>query len=214
MDHMIDPAIERYADEHTTPSDGHLAHVAAVTRERTSSPQMRSGLVEARLLEALVVAAGATRVLEIGTFTGYGALSVAARLPAGGTVITIEFDEEHAKLARAHIEASPDAARGDLRVGDAREIVPALEGPFDLVFIDAWKPDYPHYLEAVLPKLSDRGLIVCDNVLWGGDVLDADAESEDTRALRAFNDQVQADPRLANALLTVGDGLLVIWRAR
>jgi caffeoyl-CoA O-methyltransferase len=211
---MVDPAIERYAAEHTTPPPPALAAVGARTRERTRSPQMRSGLVEARLLEALVVAAGATRVLEIGTFTGYGALAIAARLPAGGRVTTIENDEQHAALAREHFEASPHADRIELRVGDAREIVRALDGPFDLVFIDAWKPDYPHYFEAVLGKLSDRGLMVCDNVLWSGEVLDAEAEDDDTRALRAFNDQVQADDRVHNALLTVGDGLLVIWRAR
>jgi caffeoyl-CoA O-methyltransferase len=211
---IIDPAIERYAAEHTTPPPPHLADVAAVTRERTQAPQMRSGLVEARLLEALVVAAGATRVLEIGTFTGYGALAIAARLPAGGSVITIESAEEYAALARDHIAASPDAAKIDLRVADARELVPALDGPLDLVFVDAWKPDYAHYYEAVLPKLADRGLIVCDNVLWSGAVLDEDDDSENTRALRAFNDQVQADARVSNALLTVGDGLLVIWHAR
>jgi caffeoyl-CoA O-methyltransferase len=211
---MIDPAIERYAAEHTTPPPPHLAGVAAVTRERTQTPQMRSGLVEARLLEGLVVATGATRVLEIGTFTGYGALAIAARLPADGRVITIESDEEYAALARDHIAASPDAAKVDLRVGDARELVPALDGPLDLVFVDAWKPDYAHYYEAVLPKLADRGLIVCDNVLWSGAVLDEDDDSENTRALRAFNDQVQADARVSNALLTVGDGLLLIWHAR
>jgi caffeoyl-CoA O-methyltransferase len=211
---MIDPAIERYAAEHTTPPPPHLAGVAEATRERTASPKMRSGLVEARLLEALVVAAGATNVLEVGTFTGYGALAIAARLPAGGRVTTIEHDEEYAALAREHVAASPPADRVDLRVGDAREIVPALDGPFDLVFIDAWKPDYAHYYEAVLPKLADRGLIVCDNVLWSGAVLDEDDDSENTRALRAFNDHVQADVGVHNALLTVGDGLMVIWRAR
>jgi len=111
------------------------------------------------------------------------------------------------------IAASPDAGKVDLRIGDAREIVPALEGPFDLVFIDAWKGDYPHYYEAVLPKLADHGLIVCDNVLWGGDVVDPSPDDENGRALAAFNDLVQRDDRVENALLTVGDGLMVIWRA-
>src|SRR4051812_45213186 len=110
---MIDPAIERYAAEHTTPPPPHLADGATVTRERTQAPQMISGLVEARLLEALVVAAGATRVLEIGTFTGNGALALAARLPSGGRVTTVEFDPDSAALARAHIEASADAAKID-----------------------------------------------------------------------------------------------------
>jgi predicted O-methyltransferase YrrM len=209
---MIDPAVERYAAAHTTAPPPHLAQVAATTQAEADTPQMMSGLVLARLLEAFVVASGATRVLEIGTFTGYGALSIAARLPEGGKVTTIEFDEARAAMARRHIESSPEAARIEMITGDAREIVPRLDGPFDLVFIDAWKADYPHYYEAVLPKLAERGLIVCDNVLWGGGVADPDNADENTRAMRAFNDHVQEDPRVTNALLTVGDGLMLIWR--
>ena len=154
---------------------------------------MMSGVVVARLLEALVVATRARRVLEIGTFTGYGALSIAARLPAGGTVVTLEADAGRAEMARGHIAASPDAAKVELLEGDARAIVPTLDGPFDLVFIDAWKGDYPHYYEAVLPKLADHGLIVCDNVLWGGDVVDPAPDDDNGRALAAFNDLVQRD---------------------
>ena len=210
---MIDPPVERYAAEHTSAPGPHLAGVAAATREQTQTPGMMSGIVVARLLEALVVATRARRVLEIGTFTGYGALSIAARLPAGGTVITLEADAGRADLARRHFEPSPDAAKIELVQGDAREIVPTLDGPFDLVFIDAWKGDYPHYYEAVLPKLADHGLIVCDNVLWGGDVVDPSPDDENGRALAAFNDLVQRDDRVENALLTVGDGLMVIWRA-
>jgi caffeoyl-CoA O-methyltransferase len=208
---MIAAGVESYAADHTTPPPAHLAEVAEVTRSSTASPSMMSGLVEARLLEAFVVAAGATRVLEIGTFTGYGALSIAARLPASGRVTTIEFDPERAELSRRHIERSPHADRIELIAGDAREIVPRLDGPFDLVFIDAWKPDYVRYYEAVLPKLTPAGLIVADNVLWGGGVADPDDDEDDTRAMRAFNDHVHADPRTQNALLTVGDGLLLAW---
>ena len=210
---MIDPQVERYAAEHTSAPAPHLAGVAAATREQTQTPGMMSGVVVARLLEALVVATRARRVLEIGTFTGYGALSIAARLPPGGTVITLEADAGRADLARRHFEPSPDAAKIELVRGDAREIVSTLDGPFDLVFIDAWKGDYPHYYEAVLPKLADHGLIVCDNVLWGGDVVDPSPDDENGRALAAFNDLVQRDDRVENALLTVGDGLMVIWRA-
>ena len=210
---MIDPQVERYAAEHTSAPAPHLAGVAAATREQTQTPGMMSGVVVARLLEALVVATRARRVLEIGTFTGYGALSIAARLPAGGTVITLEADAGRADLARRHFEPSPDAAKIELVQGDARETVPTLDGPFDLVFIDAWNGDYPHYYEAVLPKLADHGLIVCDNVLWGGDVVDPSPDDENGRALAAFNDLVQRDDRVENALLTVGDGLMVIWRA-
>ena len=211
--HMIDPPVERYAAEHTSAPGPHLAGVAAATREQTQTPGMMSGVVVARLLEALVVATRARRVLEIGTFTGYGALSIAARLPAEGTVITLEADAGRADMARRHFAVSPDAAKVELLEGDARQIVPTLDGPFDLVFIDAWKGDYPHYYEAVLPKLADHGLIVCDNVLWGGDVVDPAPDDDNGRALAAFNDAVQRDDRVENALLTVGDGLMVIWHA-
>jgi len=210
---MIDPPVARYAAEHTSAPGPHLAGVAAATREQTQTPGMMSGIVVARLLEALVVATRARRVLEIGTFTGYGALSIAARLPADGTVITLEADAGRADMARRHVAASPDAAKVELLEGDARQIVPTLDGPFDLVFIDAWKGDYPHYYEAVLPKLADHGLIVCDNVLWGGDVVDPAPDDDNGRALAAFNDAVQRDDRVENALLTVGDGLMVIWHA-
>ena len=173
-----------------------------------------SGVVVARLLEALVVATRARRVLEIGTFTGYGALSIAARLPAGGTVITLEADAGRAPTWPA---GTSRRARTPRRSSCSRatraQIVPTLDGPFDLVFIDAWKGDYPHYYEAVLPKLADHGLIVCDNVLWGGDVVDPAPDDDNGRALAAFNDLVQRDDRVENALLTVGDGLMVIWRA-
>jgi caffeoyl-CoA O-methyltransferase len=210
---ITDPQVERYAAAHTTPPLPHLADVAAATRAETRSAGMMSGLVAARLLEGLVVATRAQRVLEIGTFTGYGTLSIASRLPAGGTVITVEADDERAAMARRHFDASPDADKVELLHGDAREIVPTLDGPFDLVFIDAWKGDYPFYYEAVLPKLAPHGLIVCDNVLWGGDVVDPDPDDNNGHALAAFNDLVQGDPRVSNALLTVGDGLMVIWHA-
>jgi predicted O-methyltransferase YrrM len=210
---ITDPQVERYASEHTSPPLPHLADVAAATRAETRTPNMMSGLVAARFLEGLVVATRARRVLEIGTFTGYGALSIAARLPADGTVITVEADDGRAAMARRHIDASPDAGKVDLRHGDARQIVPTLDGPFDLVFIDAWKGDYPLYYEAVLPKLAPHGLIVCDNVLWGGDVVDPAPDDDNGIAMAAFNDLVQRDERVSNALLTVGDGLMVIWHA-
>jgi caffeoyl-CoA O-methyltransferase len=151
-------------------------------------------------------------VLEIGTFTGVTALSLAERLPAGGVVITIEVDERHAAIARRHFDASPFRDRIELVVGNALEIVQTLDGLFDLVWIDAWKPDYPAYYEAVLPKLADHGVIVADNVLRDGDVLDPAKGDEGARALVAFADHVQADDRVDNTLLTVADGLLLIWK--
>jgi caffeoyl-CoA O-methyltransferase len=165
-----------------------------------------------RLLEAFVVAMQARRVLEIGTFTGVGALSIASRLPPGGTLITLEADASVAEIARRHIEASPWRDRIELVLGDARETVHAVEGPLDLVFIDAWKPDYVTYYEAVVPKLADHGVIVADNVLWDGVVVEAEPAQEGARAMKAFAQHVHDDERVDNVLLTVADGLLLAWR--
>jgi caffeoyl-CoA O-methyltransferase len=208
----VHPQIEAYAAAHTTPPPEALAGVAADTQEAMPSPGMMSGLVESRLLEALIAISGARRVLEVGTFTGFGALTMAAALPADGRVITLERDEDTAAVARAHIERSEHAGRIELIVGDARDELARLEGPFDLVFIDAWKSDYVHYYEAALSLLSPRGIIVADNVLWGGSVL-RDAPGGEAGGVQAFNEHVQADPRVHNVLLSVGDGLMLAWRA-
>jgi caffeoyl-CoA O-methyltransferase len=173
---------------------------------------MMSGLAEARLLEALIVVGGARHVLEIGTFTGVGALAMAAALPADGRVSTLEADEQIADVARRHFEASPVGGRIELIVGDALETIGGLEGPFDLVYIDAWKADYPAYYDAVLPKLAERGVIVADNLFRGGGALDAATTDENTVGIREFARRVQDDERMHNVLLTIGDGVMLAWR--
>jgi caffeoyl-CoA O-methyltransferase len=205
---------ERYAEEHTSPFEGEIAAAAAWTRGNTGDPGMMSGLVEARLLEALIVAGGARRVLEIGTFTGVGALSMAAALPADGRVTTLEADEDTAAVARRHIEASPDGDRVELVVGDALTTIAALEGSFDLVYIDAWKADYPAYYDAVLPKLAERGVIVADNLFRGGTALDPAAADPGTVGIREFARRVHHDDRVHNVLLTIGDGVMLSWHRR
>lgn len=149
MSESIGSAAVRYAESHTSQFDGPLAAAAAWTHGNTPAPGMMSGLAEARLLEALIVAGGARDVLEIGTFTGVGALTMAAALPADGRVTTLEVDENVADVARRHIELSPYRHRVRLIVGDALETIGGLQGPFDLVYIDAWKTDYPAYYDAV-----------------------------------------------------------------
>jgi predicted O-methyltransferase YrrM len=212
MSEPVDPGAAAYAEAHTTPFEGPLAAAAEWTREHTSSPQMMSGLAEARLLEALLVAGGARRVLEIGTFTGVGTLTMAAAVGDGGRVITLERDEETAEAARRHIAAGAHADRVELIVGDALVTLEDIDGPFDLVYIDAWKADYPAYLDAVLPKLAPRGTIVADNLFRSGAVLDSAPGDEGTQAMRAFARQVQQDGRLHNVLLTIGDGVMLAWR--
>ena len=210
---VVDPAVEAYTEAHTTPPSPLLVDLAEETTRSLETPQMMVGAVEGRFLEMLVFAAGATRVLEIGTFSGYSALSMAAGLPAGGTVVTCEVDPRAAEVARRFVAAGPHAGRVDIRLGPALETLEHLDGPFDLVFIDADKPSYVRYYEAVLPKLAQRGLIVADNTLWSGRVLeDADAD-EDTAAIRAFNDHVRADPRVVCVQLPVRDGMTLVRRA-
>jgi len=209
---VVDEDIENYAAAHTTPEDPLLAEVAAATRASQESHRMMVGLLEGRFLETLVWLSGARRILEIGSFTGYSALSMAAALPPGGTITTCEVDPERAAIARRHFDASPWADRIDLIEGPALDSLTLLMGPFDLVFIDADKVNYHRYYEAVLPLLADRGLIVADNVLWSGRVLDDSDQSDDTRAIRAFNDMVVNDPRVTCVMATVRDGVLLIRR--
>jgi caffeoyl-CoA O-methyltransferase len=204
----MDPRFESYAVEHTSPLAPELEVVAQATRELTPRPGMMSGLVEARLLQALLHVARATRVLEVGTFTGLGALAMAEALEPGGTVTTLEADPDHATLARAHIDAHPRGDRVELVTGDALQLIPTLAGPFDLIYVDAWKPDYPAYFELVLPLLEPHGIVVFDNALHHGTVL------EEGDAVGAFNDAIQADARVSNALLTIGDGVLLVWPRR
>jgi caffeoyl-CoA O-methyltransferase len=210
MSQLVAEEVERYAQEHTTPPPDFLAQLADETRATLPIPQMLTGTVEGRLLELLVHAIRATRVLEIGTYSGYSALSMAAALGSGGTIVTCEIDPERAAFARRHFEASPYADRIDLRVGPALETIRGLEGPLDLVFIDADKSNYANYYEAVLPLLSDHGLIAVDNTLWGGTVLDESDGSEDTLAIKAFNEALPHDRRVTCVLLTVRDGVTLI----
>jgi caffeoyl-CoA O-methyltransferase len=206
------PAAEQYAALHTTAPTAALTALVADTHAELSSPQMLSGPVEGRLLELLVHAVRAELVLELGTYSGFSALSMAAGLAPGGRIVTCEVSPKHAEFAGARIAASPYADRIELRLGPALETIAALDGPFDLVFIDADKTGYRDYYEAVLPKLSGHGLIVVDNTLWSGRVIDAADGDGDTRALAEFNDLVAGDERVVCVMLTVRDGVTLIRR--
>jgi len=209
---LVPDDIEAYVERHTTAAPPFLADLAAETRATLTSPQMLSGPVEGRLLETLVFATGARRVLELGTYSGYSALWMAGILPPDGRVVTCELDSDRAEFARAHIAASPYPERIELRIGPALETLERLEGPFDLVFVDADKVSYGAYYEAALPKLAERGLIVVDNTLFGGQVLDPAAAGESAEAIAAFNDRVVADDRVTCVMLTVRDGITLIRR--
>jgi predicted O-methyltransferase YrrM len=207
---LVPEPIERYSEQHTTPPESLLAELAQETRETLECPQMLTGTVEGRFLELLVYASGAARVLELGTYSGYSALSMAAGLASGGRIDTCELDENRAAVARRYIERSPHADRIQIHLGPALETIGRLQGDFDFVFIDADKPNYVNYYEAVLPRLSERGFIAADNTLWSGRVLDEQDEDDGTQAIRAFNEHVESDPRVTSVMLTVRDGVTLI----
>lgn len=208
-----DEAIAEYVKRHTTAPAPALAELGREAQASLTSPQMLSGPVVGRLLEMLVFALRPRRVLEIGTYAGYSALAMAPALAPDGVIVTCELSEQHARFARRHIEASPYADCIEIRVGPALATLEGLEGPFDFVFIDADKTGYADYYEAVLPKLSDRGMIVVDNTLRGGRVLDGlAAVDEGTRAISTFNDALIADERVVCVMLTVRDGVTLIRR--
>ena len=212
---VIDPEIDAYAEAHTTPPAEFLARLADETRATQETPEMLTGPVEGRFLEMLVFATGAKRVLEVGTYTGYSALSMAQALPDGGRIVTCELSEERAAFARGHIEAAGFGDRIEIRVGPAAETIAQLEGPFDLVFIDADKPGYPTYYEATLPLLAEHGLMVIDNTLWSGAVLPGrDDGREPTRVLRELNAAIVADPRVTCVMLPVRDGVTLVRKHR
>ena len=207
MDPIFQDGIEAYAKAHSSPEPEYLTKVAEATQAFSPDWGMMVGQLEGRLLKMLVAMQRPQRILEIGTFTGYSALSMAEALPDGGGIVTLEASEKHAAIAREHIAASPYAKRILVRVGPALDTLRTLSGPFDLVFIDADKSNYQNYLEAVLPKLSDDGLIAIDNVLWSARVLTDANQEKDSVALRAFNDRLDKDPRFECVMLTVRDGV-------
>jgi caffeoyl-CoA O-methyltransferase len=214
MSFVVEARIEEYAVAASTahPLDDLFERLAAETRERTTAPQMMVGPLEGRFLGHLVRLVGARRVLELGTFTGWSSIAMAAELPPGGRVVTCDVDAEAQEIARRYAEQAGVADRIDYRLGPGLETMETLEGPLDLVFIDADKEAYVDYYEAALPLLANDGLIVADNVLWSGRVAEDDPD-ERTRTIMAFNDHVRDDPRVVAVVLTVRDGMTLIRKA-
>jgi caffeoyl-CoA O-methyltransferase len=208
MSPLFTDTLDAYVDAHATPLEPLLQENYEETHASLSTPGMIAGPVLGRLLRFLVAIAAPHLVLEIGTFSGYSALAMAGGLPPEGRIVTCELSPERAQFAQGYFDRSPWGDRIDLRVGPALDTVNALNGPFDFVFIDADKDGYPGYYEAVVPKLSPRGVIAVDNTLQGGGV--ADPADDRDRAMAAFNDHVRADERTENVLLSVRDGVTLI----
>lgn len=212
LHNITDPAAEEYARQHSSAEPPLLSDVMRATHAFAGSYAMLTGHLEGRFLKMLVAISGAKRILEIGTYSGYSALSMAEALPDDGRIITCEIDERHAALAREHISRAPFGGKIEVRLGPALDTIGSLDGEFDMVFIDADKQGYLGYYEAVVPRLSARGFICVDNVLWSGRVVDESDTSDSTVAMREFNERVVSDARVECVMVPIRDGVTIIRR--
>jgi caffeoyl-CoA O-methyltransferase len=207
MDFDFD-ALEEYAVAHSTPPAELFERLGAETRETQNAPQMMVGALEGAFLSFVVGMKRPRLALEIGTFTGWSGIAMASALPEGAKLISCDVNAETTAIARRYAEEAGVADRIQYLLGPATETLGSLEGPFDLVFIDADKPGYIDYYEAVLPKLADDGVILADNTLASGNVIAPNGEMSE--AIARFNDHVRADDRVECVLLTIRDGITLI----
>ena len=210
---MIDEKIQTYSEQHTTPESGLLTELLQKTYETRADKSMLSGFYQGRLLAMFSKMIAPRRILEIGTYMGYSAMCLAEGLQEDGKIITLDIEPETHEIARNFWAKSPLNDKIDGRLGNALEIIPALDETLDLVFIDADKPNYANYYELIFPKLRRGGIILADNVLWSGEVLKVESgltTDESTIALYDFSKKIQADDRVSNILFAVRDGLMVI----
>ena len=205
-DRLNDYLVRSHPPEHPV-----LAQLRAATAKMTNAG-MQIAPEQGHFLAFLVRLIGARNTLEVGTFTGYSALAVALALPRDGRVIACDINAEWTSLGKKYWEKAGVADRIELRLAPGIDTLKALakegrKGQFDMAFIDAWKPDYDAYFELTLPLVRGGGLIVFDNMLWGGKVADSTVRDEDTRAVRALNQKIAGDSRVDAVLLPVGDGM-------
>ena len=205
---FIDEKIEEYAFNHTSYEGDLLKRLEEETYEKLEIPQMTTGRIEARFLKLLARLVGATRILEIGTFAGYSALSMAEALPEDGELITCEIDTEAIDFAKRYFDLSSHGKKITVLEGAALNSLKSISGPFDMIFIDADKENYSNYYELILPMMRSGGLMAVDNVLWSGRVLDPQDKSD--QAIHKFNERVIQDERVESVLLTIRDGLSCI----
>ena len=210
MKTLVAPEIEAYAQAHSMAESGVARALREETQRTMEYAQMLVGPLEGAFLKMMAQLVGATRVLEIGMFTGYSALCFAEALPDDGRVITCEVDDSSAALGRKHFANSPHGKKIEIRLGPALETMGELSGPFDVIFIDADKVNYLNYYRRALDLLAPTGVILIDNVLWDGEVLKQPAPDERTAAIQELNRTVAADPGVTAVLVTIRDGVLVI----
>ncbi len=207
METLIDERLEQYALDHTQAASPLLERLEKETVSSRRDHVMLTGRGEGQLLRLLTKLVGAKRVLEIGMFTGYSALSMASALPDDGELHTCDVDPEAEAIAKRYFAESPDGGKIHVHMGPALETMKSLDAPFDLAFIDADKENYPNYYEPVFELIRAGGLILFDNVLWSGKVLDP--QDAETRAIHELNERVHEDDRVEHVMTTVRDGLLI-----
>lgn len=205
-----DPAIQEYSEKYTSPEDELLAEVAEFTRRTHPKSHMLSGHLQGKFLEMLSCLLRPERVLEIGTFTGYSALCLAKGLAEDGVLHTIELREEDAKAARGFFERSFWREKIILHIGEALKIIGEIEESWDMVFIDADKENYINYFNLVLPLVKPNGLILADNVLFHGQVLEKELKNKSARAIQSFNDHLLERTDVERLMLPVRDGLFLV----
>lgn len=206
---IINEALQAYSESHTTPESDLLRTINRDTHANVLRPRMLSGHLQGRLLSMISKMLSPSRILEIGTYTGYSALCLAEGLSGDGKLITIDVNEELEERVRSFFAQSPLNSRIDFRIGDARSIIPKLNETLDLVFIDADKENYSAYYDLVFPKVRPGGIILADNVLWSGKVINARPD-KDTAAILEFNRKIHEDHRVENVLLPVRDGIMMV----
>lgn len=206
---VTNPALQRYAEAHTSEETPLLKKINRETHVHVFHPRMLSGHLQGRVLSMISCMIRPRVILEIGTYTGYSAICLAEGLHENGKLITIDINEELEERVRGYFREAGLRDRIDYRIGEATAILPQLEECFDLVFIDADKENYARYFDLVIDRVNLNGLILADNVLWSGKVLDSKVD-KDTQAIIEFNAKVQKDPRVENVLLPIRDGMMVM----
>lgn len=205
------PEVTRYAESFTTPESTLLQRINRETHAEVRMPRMLSGHLQGRFLAMISSMIQPRLILEIGTYTGYSALCLAEGLAQNGKLMTIDNNDELETRVRGYFAASEWNKQIDFRIGDARKVIPTLTGPFDLVWIDADKESYSLYFDLVVENVRPGGFLLADNVLWSGKVMEPKPD-KDTRAIQAFNEKVQTDPRVRTMLLPLRDGVLMMQR--
>jgi predicted O-methyltransferase YrrM len=208
---LFDPALLAYCESTSTAEDALLKKIVRETQAKVLMPRMLSGHLQGKMLEFFSKMLQPKTILEVGTYTGYSGICMARGLRPDGKLITLDINDELEPMVRGFFEESGLAPRIDYKLGNARDIIPTLAGPFDLVFIDADKFYYSEYFDLVIDKVPSGGIILADNVLWSGKILVDEGQKidKDTQALLDFNRKVQDDPRVENVLLPIRDGVLM-----